>query len=123
VALTVHVLDRIKFVPFDKLNVSEVAVCDPVVGVPKAPERVYDHDADALQVIVTVAVSLPFAYPDKATGLPALVPPSGLNVPPADLPLRSFIEIAPEETPANARTAESFKVIVAVELRPSSVFT
>jgi hypothetical protein len=40
VALTVHVLDRMNVVVFVKLNVIDVAVWEPVAGVPKVPERV-----------------------------------------------------------------------------------
>jgi hypothetical protein len=62
---------------------------------------------------------------DKNTAVPAEVPPSGLKVAAGafDLPRRLSIEIVPDATPANVRTAASFKLIVAVEVRPSSVLT
>jgi hypothetical protein len=41
----------------------------------------------------------------------------------ADFPRRLFIEIAPLGTPASVRTADSPSEIVAVDDRPSSVFT
>jgi hypothetical protein len=40
-----------------------------------------------------------------------------------DLPLKSEKEIVPEGTPANVRTAVSFKDIKAVEAYPSSTLT
>jgi hypothetical protein len=40
-----------------------------------------------------------------------------------DLPLKSEKEIVPEGTPANVRTAVSFKDIKAVEVYPSSTLT
>jgi hypothetical protein len=62
---------------------------------------------------------------DKNTAVPAEVPPSGLKVAAGafDLPRRLSIEIVPDATPANVRTADSLSEIEAVADRPSSVLT
>lgn len=84
------------------------------------PDLVQVHVAFALQLIDTLALNTPVS--DSNTGAPADVPPSGVNVT-ALLPRKSFIEIAPDGTPANERTALSFSEMVAVAERPSSVLT
>jgi hypothetical protein len=73
--------------------------------------------------MVTVAALPPPDKSDKGTAVPAVVPPAGLNVAWADLPRKLFILIVPEATPAKVRTAVSFKLIEAVEVRPSSTLT
>ena len=67
-------------------------------------------------------LALNICVSDSTTGLPEDVPPSGVNAT-FGLPRRSFIEIVPDGTPANERTALSLSEIVAVAERPSSVLT
>ena len=84
------------------------------------PTSVQFQTADTVQLIVMLEVSCDWSL--RPTAVPAVVPPSGENTT-LDLPRKLSIEIVPDGTPANVRTAVSPSEIVAVADLPSSVFT
>jgi hypothetical protein len=127
VALTVNVADRLALLEDGKVKLIDVALppdaTEAVACV--APARVHVHVADCVQLMVLEALCGWTLKLDRVTGLPALAPPAGVNVT-FDLPRRLSIEIVvPDvaDTPASVRTADSLSEIVAVDDRPSSVFT
>jgi hypothetical protein len=122
-ALTLQTLVRMLKVLFPVMEnvIDDAALPLVTLADPKVPlVRVYVHVTDWLAVMLALAFGPP--VPLTAVGEP-LVPPAGVYVAPADLPRRSFIEIAPDATPARVRTAVSPNEIEAVLDRPSSVFT